>query len=224
MPKARGKMIERSILMSDNHDPILQLPMPWLSITPLSMDLMLASGLDPLVLLKRQRCGDWGKVSERDRKLNESGIREGNALLGLYPTKLGQPIVLLTEANHLFAHMSALEETHEGRRLPRVDREQVEYMKRVEGTTGKFTLGTLVLTPGAIDALLRSGETPIPMLLRHVSGDWGNISDDDKQANERAIDKGERLLSSYNTKLGVKLWVITEANRTCTTVLLPDEY
>src|SRR4051812_4497659 len=90
------------------------LPMPWLSVSPLAMDLLLVSGLDPLALLNRQRCGDWGDVNERERSLNEVGIREGNALPGLYPTKLGQPIVLLTEANHLFAHLSALEETHEG--------------------------------------------------------------------------------------------------------------
>src|SRR4051812_2865484 len=95
--------------------PIPKLPMPWLSVSPLAMDLLLASRLDPLVLLKRQRCGDWGEVTDTDRKLNEAGIRQANALLGLYPTEFGQPIVLLTEGNHLFAHITALEETHAGR-------------------------------------------------------------------------------------------------------------
>jgi hypothetical protein len=204
--------------------PLPNLPIPWLSVSPLAMDLMLASGLDPLTLLGRQRGGDWGEVNGLDRKLNEDGIREGNALLGLYPTKLGQPIVLLTEANHLFAHLSALEETHVGRDLPRVDREQVDYMKNIAGTPGKFPLGTVVFTPGAIDALLRSGETPTPMLKRHVAGDWGDVPEDDKQANERALHDGERLLSSYKTKLGDKLWIITEADRESTTMLLPEEY
>lgn len=198
--------------------------MPWLSISPLAMNLLLASSLDPLDLLNRQRRGDWGEVTERDRKLNEIGVREANALLGLYPTKFGQPIVLLTEANHLFAHISALDEAHEGRTLPRVERKQVDYMKQVAGMTGKFPLGTVVLTPGAIDALLRGEETPTPMLIRHVTGDWGEVSEEDQQANAQALRNGERLLSAYTTKLGDRLWVLTEANRECTTVLVPDEY
>lgn len=201
-----------------------KLPLPWLSVSPLAVELLLANSVDPLVLLNRHRSGDWGEADEHDWHLNEVGMREGNALLGVYRMTVGQPVVVLTEANHLFAHILALDESPRGRANPRVERELINSMKEAVGSAANFPLGTVVLTPGAIDVLARSGETPTPMLVRHVTGDWGDVSGDDKQANERALLDGERLLSSYMTKLGEKLWVLTEADRECTTLLLPDEY
>ena len=85
-------------------------------------------------------------------------------------------------------------------------------------------LGQVVATPGALDAMEKSGETPLVFLSRHASGDWGDVDAEDKQANDRAVEDGERLLSAYKTKLGTKLWVITEWDRSVTTLLLPDEY
>jgi len=61
-------------------------------------------------------------------------------------------------------------------------------------------------------------------LQRHVRGDWGNLDDEDKQANEDALHRGSRLLSSYQTSQNVKFWIITEADRSVTTVLLPEDY
>lgn len=200
------------------------LPLPWLSISPLAMALLLANEVDALALLNRQRNVDWGNVSENDRRLNEVGLREGNALLSVYPMLVGQPLVVLTEANHLFAHILALDESPQGRAGPRVEREPGIIMNIPNGPVVRFPLGTVVLTPGAIDALTRSGETPTPLLKRHVIGDWGDICEEDKWANERALAEGERLMSAYRTRLGDKLWVITEADRECTTLLLPDEY
>src|SRR5579863_2435988 len=92
-----------------------------------------------------------------------------------------------------------------------------------------FPLGQVVATPGAVEALRESGETPNTFLAKHVSGDWGDMSPDDKKLNDESLIDGSRIMSSYQTSRGTKLWVITEAaddggRRECTTLLLPDEY
>jgi hypothetical protein len=69
-----------------------------------------------------------------------------------------------------------------------------------------------------------SGQAPADFLDRHLRGDWGNCDADDRQANEDALKTGARIFSVYHTKKGVKLWVITEADRSATTILLPNEY
>lgn len=66
--------------------------------------------------------------------------------------------------------------------------------------------------------------TPIEFVARHVRGDWGEVCEDDKQANEDALRDGDRLLSAYRTTRGVNLWIITEHDRSVTTILLPEEY
>ena len=88
----------------------------------------------------------------------------------------------------------------------------------------QFNMGQVVSTPGALTALEASGESPLVFLARHAGGDWGDVDKEDWQANDRATEDGERLLSAYKTKLGTKLWVITEWDRSVTTLLLPDEY
>ena len=89
----------------------------------------------------------------------------------------------------------------------------------------KFSLGTMLATPGALDALRKSKESPQTFIQRHASGDWGEeLCSEDRQLNEQALLDGDRLLSAYKTALGSKLWVITEADRSATTVLLPEEY
>lgn len=88
----------------------------------------------------------------------------------------------------------------------------------------KFRLGQVVATPGAVEALNDSGQTPFEFLSRHLAGEWGIVDDEDKQANNDALVHGERLLSAYLTKKSVKIWVITEADRSSTCLLLPDEY
>ena len=93
----------------------------------------------------------------------------------------------------------------------------------------KFSLGQVVATPGALAALQQAGESPTKFLMRHVVGDWGDVCADDAKANDAAVahegdeEKQCRVLSSYLTKVG-KLWVITEADRSSTCILLPDEY
>lgn len=88
----------------------------------------------------------------------------------------------------------------------------------------KFTLGKVVATPGALEALMTSGQSATEFLNRHVSGDWGELDPEDQQANEQALIDGTRLLSAYRLNDGTKMWVITEADRSATTLLLPSEY
>ena len=93
----------------------------------------------------------------------------------------------------------------------------------ISGT--RFTLGQTLITPGAEEALQIAGQTEIEFLRRHMSGDWGSeLSDEDVQENELSLREGFRLLSAYRTAKGQKLWIITEADRSATTILLPSEY
>ena len=86
----------------------------------------------------------------------------------------------------------------------------------------KFPMGLLVATPGVL------AQIPQPeiqrALARHLSGDWGEVCPDDAQANEQSLIDGTRILSAYHSTSGTKFWVITEADRSSTCVLLPDEY
>lgn len=88
----------------------------------------------------------------------------------------------------------------------------------------RFPLGRTLATPGAIDALSRAGEEAATYLDRHARGDWGTVNDEDWRENDIAIDRGLRILSAYQTSAGDKLWIITEADRSTTTILLPEEY
>ena len=88
----------------------------------------------------------------------------------------------------------------------------------------KFRLGQVVATPGALEALKESRQTPFDLLSKHLAGDWGIVDAEDRQTNDDALIHGERLLSAYLTRQGVKLWVITEADRSSTCLLLPEEY
>lgn len=87
-----------------------------------------------------------------------------------------------------------------------------------------FDHGQLVATPGAVDALNDAGDSPFTFLTRHVTGDWGELDDEDKKENDFSVKNGFRILSAYRTSKGVKIWIITEHDRSVTTILLPEEY
>jgi hypothetical protein len=87
-----------------------------------------------------------------------------------------------------------------------------------------FPLGRILATPGALEAMEEAGETPASFLERHLRGDWGELDAEDIRENEFSLANGFRLLSSYRLSNGTKIWVITEADRSCTTLLLPSEY
>ena len=88
----------------------------------------------------------------------------------------------------------------------------------------RFPLGQTVATPSALEALEAAGQDGGELFRRHQYGDWGTVDAEDQQANERAIREGSRILSASLLKSGVKVWLITEADRSVTTILLPDEY
>ena len=90
--------------------------------------------------------------------------------------------------------------------------------------SGRFPLGRVLATPGALEALEKAGQQPQEFLDRHVNGDWGEVDSHDAAENEVSLERGFRLLSSYTTGAGDRLWIITEANRSATTLLLPEEY
>ena len=95
-------------------------------------------------------------------------------------------------------------------------------MSATANSAAKFPLGQIVATPNALNHLthddIRSG------IIRHQAGDWGDLDADDRKENDLALERGTRLLSAYQAGNGVKFWIITEADRSSTTVLLPEDY
>lgn len=85
-------------------------------------------------------------------------------------------------------------------------------------------LGRVVATPGALELLERYGKGPAEYLARHASGDWGDLDAHDRRANGRALRDGTRLFSAYRVSPLNTLWIITEADRSATTLLLPEDY
>jgi hypothetical protein len=90
--------------------------------------------------------------------------------------------------------------------------------------TARFPLGRLLATPGALRALREAEVHPAQLLKRHAHGEWGDLHEDDVRANELALRRGMRLLSAYALSTEERVWVITEADRSATTILLPEEY
>lgn len=88
-----------------------------------------------------------------------------------------------------------------------------------------FELGHIVGRPGAIRALADEGIGVSDLLMRHISGNWGDLDAEDKRENDLAVSRPLRILSSYRlTRTRARIWVITEADRSATTLLLPEEY
>ncbi len=87
-----------------------------------------------------------------------------------------------------------------------------------------FPLGRILATPGVLRALERANQSGVEFLERHAARDWGELDRGDIAENEYSLEHGFRLLSSYTTSVGEKLWIITEADRSVTTLLLPEEY
>lgn len=85
-----------------------------------------------------------------------------------------------------------------------------------------FSLGQIVATPHVLECVSR--EEIFAALRRHQNCDWGDVDPQDKWSNDRAVRDGERLLSVYHSKDGIKFWIITEWDRSATTVLLPEDY
>lgn len=87
-----------------------------------------------------------------------------------------------------------------------------------------FSLGQVVATPDALDALQEAGQNPRELLHRHQHGDWGDMVEEDKAENDYSVNQELRIFSAYTLSTGVKVWLITEADRSASTFLLPSEY
>ena len=87
-----------------------------------------------------------------------------------------------------------------------------------------FELGQVVGTPGAAAALGAAGADVLQLLTRHVTGDWGTLPEEDAEANKQALQNGARIFSGYDLAGGTRMWVITEADRSSTCLLLPIDY
>jgi hypothetical protein len=92
--------------------------------------------------------------------------------------------------------------------------------------TGKFLFlpGQIVATPAVLEAFRAAGDDPMTYVVRHIAGDWGELSAADKAENELSVRQGFRILSAYRMSSGIRFWIITEANRSSTTLLLPEQY
>ena len=90
-------------------------------------------------------------------------------------------------------------------------------------TSPRFALGRVVATPGALEALRQAGQSSYELLRRHVSGDWGDVPEEDARENEVSVERGFRILSAYEVR-GERVWIITEADRSSTCILTPQEY
>jgi hypothetical protein len=103
-------------------------------------------------------------------------------------------------------------------------------LRKDESAPFRFDLGPVVSTPGALDAMSRNQVDPMDYLSRHARGDWGELCEEDKDANESSLKTGARILSAYVLPDGTKLWIITDAeideehHRQATTFLLPSDY
>lgn len=93
-----------------------------------------------------------------------------------------------------------------------------------EKSKNLFSFGETIMTIGAKEALAESNQLPNEFLVKHQAGNWGEVCENDKQENDLSVKEGFRILSSYKTLQGVKIWIITEADRSATTILLPSEY
>lgn len=95
-------------------------------------------------------------------------------------------------------------------------------MNTISVTAAKFRCGKLVSTPNALNHL--SQDDILAGIARHQAGDWGDMDAEDRQANDQALIDGTRILSVYHAVNGTKFWIITEADRSVTTILLPEDY
>lgn len=94
----------------------------------------------------------------------------------------------------------------------------------METPKAKFNLGKILITPGALEALRHADDQGFKYLFRHACGDWGDVWAGDREENDLSMTEGFRLLSVYKLPDQTKIWIITEADRSATTILLPDEY
>jgi len=184
--------------------PIQLFPLGTVFITGRALDELAAAGEEEEAYLTRHVAGDWGAVEEATVTANDLALERGHAVHSRYTLPAGIAIRILTQG----------------------DRDTTIVFVRSPGETrtALFRLGDTVATPDALEALAEAGQSPGLYLDRHARGDWGDMDPEDLRENERSLLHGFRLFSAYTLPTGVRLWAITEADRSVTTLLLPENY
>lgn len=98
----------------------------------------------------------------------------------------------------------------------------MESIKEIVAIISIFPLGYVCMTPGVLENIPRDEQ--LAALQKHAMGDWGDLCEEDRSENELSLKEGFRVLSAYASRAGVRFWIITEADRSVTTLLLPEEY
>jgi len=184
--------------------PITLFPLGEMLLTPPAVSALAEDCETAETYLTRHVAGDWGELDPPEVAANDEALERGYAVRSRYRLPTGTTLQISTNANR--------------------SRTVVFVRSPEETATGLFSLGGLYATPGAIAALEAAGEPATTYLARHTRGDWGDMDPEDLRENERSLGRGSRLFSGYNLPTGERLWIITEADRSATTVLLPSEY
>lgn len=187
-----------------NDAPITLFPLGTVVVTPPAASALAEDCETAETYLARHVAGDWGELDPPEVIANDEALERGYAVRSRYILSTGESLQITTSGNR--------------------DRTTVFLRSPEETATGLFSLGGVYATPGAIEALEAAGQDARTYLARHHLGDWGNMDPEDLQENERSLGRGSRLFSAYTLSTGDRVWIITEADRSATTVLLPSEY
>lgn len=209
-----------------------------LLVAPAALAALRANGVPVISIMLRHIAGDWGVISDDDKKQNDLSVATGLRLISLYHLPDGTRIIVTTEWDRSSTTIEKIDavatsraarspSTPNGERPERPGVRRVAGSPRMNAPNGngpRFPIGRPVITPAAQAALDAAGISGVPLLARHVHGDWGEVSIEDFVANDLALLAGRRVLSIYALPNGETVWVITEADRSVTTILLPDDY
>lgn len=178
------------------------------------------AGLTTAAFLARHERGDYGLASGRTVARNVITLARGRGLIAsLYELPSGQRLSVHTHASSRMTDIR-LRAADWGDDVPAGD-----ITPAMPGTSRHlFELGKLVATNGALDAIRVARTSVLELVVRHVTGDWGDLDEHDKAENRSALDHGERVVSVYQLTPSIRIYVITERDRSRTTLLLPSEY
>lgn len=182
-----------------------------------------------------RRAGDWDAWEAMQKSAGPSVPAQGGDGLVDAPAEADTPAPALEEGDNSADRFPPPNPVQPGMTMTRTPpasrppptspaRRRWRRRKAMKSSEPLFQLGQVVATPNALAVLAGHGVDPATLLDRHVKGDWGVLPPEDAKANNTALRHGELLLSSYPLADGVKVWIITEWDRSVTTILMPDDY
>lgn len=187
--------------------PDARFPLGTVLVTPGGARLLEEAGVPAAEFLARHAVGDWGDVPAGFTAANDQALMEGGALMSRYTLASGKQVSVVTSTDR---QVTVIHQWHGS--------------SATETPRPRFPLGRLMATPGAIRLCESLGVEIASYVFRHGQGDWGDLGEEDRAENELSLKAGFRLLSAYALPGDERLWIITEADRSVTTALLPEEY